>query len=263
MPRLYQVDAFTDSPFAGNPAAICLLDKAADESWMQHVAAEMNLAETAFTYPIGQHRFHLRWFTPIVEVELCGHATLATSHILWETGIVPEDQTCIYQSLSGELRANKFEHLIELDLPAAATRELPPPAGLLDALGIVADFVGLSTYDWLVVVSSMESVRQMKPQMDGLRQLGVRGVIVTAADESGTYDFISRYFAPGAGIDEDPVTGSAHCALGPWWQQKTGKSDFRAYQASQRGGEIQVLVRGKRVLLRGSAVTILAGELFV
>lgn len=263
MPRLYQVDAFTDTPFAGNPAAVCLMDHTADEAWMQQVAAEMNLSETAFIYPVGQHRFHLRWFTPAVEVELCGHATLATSHILWETGIVPEDQTCVYQTLSGELRAKRAEHLIELDFPAAPTRELPPPPGLLESLRIEAEFVGLSTHDWLVVTATSDTVRKMKPEMDGLRHLGVRGVIVTAADETGDYDFISRFFAPGAGIDEDPVTGSAHCTLGPWWQQKTGKSEFRAFQASHRGGEMHVLVQGDRILLRGNAVTISAGELFV
>ena len=263
MPRLYQVDAFTNKAFGGNPAAVCLLDHEEPESWMQSVAAEMNLAETAFVFPAGEQRFRLRWFTPVVEVDLCGHATLATSHVLWETGAVPADLQCVYDTLSGELRARQVSGRVELDFPQAAALERPAPEGLVEALGAAPRFVGLSRHDWLAVFDSAAQIRQMQPSRDGLRQLGVRGVIVTAADESGEFDFVSRFFAPGAGIDEDPVTGSAHCTLGPWWSAELGKTEFRAYQASPRGGVVELELAGDRVLLRGEAVTVLAGELLV
>jgi len=261
MPMLYQVDAFTKQPFAGNPAAVCLLDQPAPDEWMQQVAAEMNLAETAFVRQTDPGRFHLRWFTPAIEVELCGHATLATSHVLWQTGNVAADQPCLYDTLSGRLSATQQDGEIQLDFPAAPTREQIAPPGMIEALGVQPVFAGLSTYDWLVEVDSAETVRQIRPDFNQLRTLGVRGVIVTSADESSRFDFISRFFAPGAGIDEDPVTGSAHCALGPYWQGKTGKSEFNAWQASPRGGQVRLVVQGDRVLLRGHAVTVLSGEL--
>ncbi len=263
MTRLYQVDAFAKQPFTGNPAAVCLLDGPADESWMQQVAAEMNLAETAFVYAEPSGEFRLRWFTPAVEVELCGHATLATSHILWQTGRVAADQPCVYQTLSGQLTASRTGKRIELDFPAAPTTEKPAPAALIEALKIQPVFAGLSTHDWLVEVAATDELRGLEPDFAALRELGIRGVIVTTADGSGEFDFVSRFFAPGAGIDEDPVTGSAHCALGPYWQQKLNRSEFRAWQASPRGGRVDLEVRGQRVLLRGQAVTVLQGELLV
>lgn len=263
MPQLFQVDAFTRQPFAGNPAAVCLLEQPASEAWMQQVAAEMNLAETAFVQETGIGRFHLRWFTPTVEVELCGHATLATSHVLWQSGRVPAEHPCVYDTLSGQLTATRQGELIELDFPAAPTQAQQPPSELSEGLGVTPVFSGLSTWDWLVELESAAAVRGIRPDFEQLHALGVRGVIVTAADESAQFDFVSRFFAPGAGIDEDPVTGSAHCALGPYWQGKTGKREFSAFQASSRGGHLQLVVKGDRVLLRGQAVTVFNGQLVV
>ncbi len=260
MVQIYHVDAFTDEPFRGNPAAVCLLDNAADENWMQQVAAEMNLSETAFVYRDGKS-FQLRWFTPAVEVELCGHATLATSHILWETGKLAESEPVIYQSLSGELNAVKHNGQIQLDFPATPASETLPPPGLLEALDIQPMYVGLSKFDYLCELDSADAVRQLKPDYAALSGLGVRGVIVTSGDDSGQFDFVSRYFAPAAGINEDPVTGSAHCTLGPYWQARLGKSTLRAFQASSRGGKIIVSLDGDRTKLLGQAVTVVRGEL--
>ncbi len=263
MPALYQVDAFSDKPFHGNPAAVCLLDAPAEPMWMQQVAAEMNLAETAFVYPEPSAEptsFQLRWFTPTVEVDLCGHATLATSHVLWETGKVPVTDPCVFQSRSGELRALRIDGKIELDFPAAPPKAQQPPEGMIDALGVPVDYTGVTEFDFLVEVDSAATVRNLKPNMQGLSDLGTRGVIVTAADESGEFDFVSRFFGPSVGIDEDPVTGSAHCSLGPYWMANLGKNQFNAWQASPRGGGMQVTVLGDRVKLLGQAVTVLRGE---
>lgn len=260
MPVLFQVDAFTDKPFFGNPAAVCLLDSAAEPAWMQQVAAEMNLAETAFVYADGDN-FHLRWFTPAVEVDLCGHATLATSHVLWETEQVAEGTPCVFQSKSGSLRAERIDGKIQLDFPAAPVTEKDAPDGMVEALGAPVKFVGLSAFDYMVEVESAEIVRRLKPDMSGLMNLGSRGVIVTAQDESGEFDFVSRFFGPAVGIDEDPVTGSAHCTLGPYWMNQLGKNEFHAWQASPRGGGMHVTVDGDRVKLLGQAVTVLRGEL--
>lgn len=261
MPPLYQVDAFTDKPFAGNPAAVCVLEAAADPHWMQQVAAEMNLAETAFVYSENDH-FHLRWFTPTLEVDLCGHATLATSHVLWEIGLVPNGADCVFQSRSGELSATRTGSGIQLDFPTAPVTELEPPAALVDALAVPVQFAGSSRFDYFVEVESAACLRQLKPDMRLLGQLDSRGVIVTSRDESGEFDFVSRFFGPAVGIDEDPVTGSAHCSLGPYWMQKLGKTRFQAWQASPRGGGMQVTVKDDRVLLTGNAVTVLVGELY-
>jgi len=263
MPELFQVDAFTSEPFKGNPAAVCVLDSAMSNvsaDWMQRVAAEMNLAETAFVKAKDDH-FHLRWFTPTVEVDLCGHATLATSHVLWETGRVAADQACVFDSKSNVLRAYRVGGNIQLDFPAAPPMAQAAPAGLLQALGVQAKYVGLSNFDFMVEVDSAATVRNMSPDMNGLMSLRSRGVIVTAADESGEFDFVSRFFGPAIGIDEDPVTGSAHCTLGPYWMERLGKSELKAWQASSRGGGMQVTVCGDRVKLLGEAVTVLRGEL--
>ncbi len=261
MIRVFQVDAFTDRPFQGNPAAVCLLNQAADEQWMQQVAAEMNLSETAFVYRDGDC-FQLRWFTPTIEVELCGHATLATSSVLWETGEVPGGQPCVYQSLSGELRAEQIDGKIQLDFPATPPQEKPAPPNMLEALENVSPiYVGMSTFDYLVEVQSASAVRGLQPDFESLRSLGVRGVIVTSRDETGEYDIVSRFFAPGCGINEDPVTGSAHCTLGPYWHVKLGKSTLSAYQASERGGQMVVMLDGDRAKLLGYAVTVFQGEL--
>lgn len=262
-PDLYQVDAFTDRPFGGNPAAVCLLPGPREAEWMQLVAREMNLSETAFVHPAEEGGWGLRWFTPAVEVELCGHATLASAHVLWETGLLAPEAPARFNTLSGLLTAERREDgEIELDFPARTAEAVEAPPGLTEALGAEPRFVGRSRYDYLLEVESEEVVRAIVPDHGRLRTLPVRGVIVTAAgDGTGkvAYDFVSRFFAPGAGVDEDPVTGSAHCTLGPYWESRLGKSAFLAWQASARGGSVRVRVAGERVKLGGQAVTVLRG----
>ena len=257
---LIQVDAFTDAPFAGNPAAVCLLPGPADPGWMQQVAREMNLSETAFLHPEGDaHR--LRWFTPAVEVDLCGHATVASAHVLWETGRSPRGARIDFHTKSGLLSAEHRGMWIELDFPAKPVTAAAPPADLLAALGTQARFVGRNQFDYLVEVDGEHTLRRLAPDPRRLASLPVRGVIVTSRSEDFAWDFVSRFFAPGAGIDEDPVTGSAHCALGPFWSQRLGKDELVGYQASARGGIVRVRVLGDRVRLGGQAVTVLRGEL--
>ncbi|HEV8578874.1 MAG TPA: PhzF family phenazine biosynthesis protein [Thermoanaerobaculia bacterium] len=256
---LFQVDAFTDRPFAGNPAAVCLLDEVRDARWMQDVAREMNLSETAFLEPTGDG-FGLRWFTPAVEVQLCGHATLASAHVLWETGTLDPAATARFHTLSGLLTAERRGEWIELDFPARPIEEAAPPAGLLEVFA-EPRFVGRSRYDYLLELESEEAVRKSAPDPRVLSALGVRGVIITARASSAPFDFVSRFFAPGSGIDEDPVTGSAHCTLGPYWAPRLGKEDLLAYQASARGGVVKVRLAGDRVKLGGQAVTVLRGRL--
>jgi PhzF family phenazine biosynthesis protein len=258
---IYQVDAFTDRPFRGNPAAVCLLPEPREAEWMQNVALEMNLAETAFLVQ-QEDGYDLRWFTPTVEVDLCGHATLASAHVLYETGQLAAEATAVFHTRSGCLTARKQGAEIELDFPAVPAEESYAPAGLLDALRVTPRWVGKNRLDYLVVVETEAEVRNLKPDHSRLSALGVRGVIVTARATSPDFDFISRFFAPGSGIPEDPVTGSAHCCLGPYWQPILNKSEFRAYQASPRGGIVRVTVEGERVHLGGQAVTVLRGELF-
>lgn len=258
--KITQVDAFTDRPFAGNPAAVCVLPKAAEETWMQNVAREMNLSETAFLYP-QDNSYQLRWFTPTVEVDLCGHATLAAAHVLWEESHLPAGQVARFQTKSGILTAERIGEWIELNFPAVHDEPVSPPEGLAQALGASLQYVGKNRMDYLVQVDSEQTVRNLQPDHGLLRKLSVRGVIVTSRSASAQFDFVSRFFAPGAGIDEDPVTGSAHCCLGPYWQRHLGKSEFLAYQASARGGQVRVRVAGDRVLLGGQAVTVLRGEL--
>jgi PhzF family phenazine biosynthesis protein len=260
---LYQVDAFTPRPFAGNPAAVCLLPEPRDAQWMQDVAREMNLAETAFLHP-EDGGYRLRWFTPAVEVELCGHATLASAHVLWETGRLPLEETARFHTLSGLLTAQRSGEWIELDFPARPAEETPAPEGLAEALGADSAeprFVGRSRYDYLLELESESAVRNADPDFRRLASLQVRGVIITARASEGPYDVVSRFFAPGAGVDEDPVTGSAHCTLGPFWASRLGKPELLAYQASARGGVVRVRVEGDRVKLGGQAVTVLQGRL--
>jgi len=261
---IYQVDAFAEKPFAGNPAGVCILERPADENWMQSVAMEMNLSETAFVVRREDADFDLRWFTPTVEVALCGHATLATSHILWETGILQPDEVARYHTQSGLLQARLVEGLIELDFPATPPEDCETPDGLLDGLGLdSAVHVGQPRFDYLVEVASEEIVTELAPDFAQLRDLGMRGVIVTAKSDDAQTDFVSRFFAPGAGIDEDPVTGSAHCALTPYWAAKLAKNELSAYQASSRGGRLHCTLAGDRVKLAGKAITILKGELAI
>jgi PhzF family phenazine biosynthesis protein len=258
--RITQVDAFTDRPFAGNPAAVCILKEAVDEQWMQTVAREMNLSETAFLYR-HEGDFNLRWFTPSVEVALCGHATLASAHVLWEDGHLAPTQQARFQTKSGLLTAELKGDWIELDFPAVRVESANPPPGLVEALGVRARYVGKNEFDYLVEAESEEAVRNATPDHTRLRQVQTRGVILTSRSASPQFDFVSRFFAPGSGIDEDPVTGSAHCALGPYWEKCLQKAEFVAYQASARGGVVRVRVEGSRINLAGQAVTVLRGEL--
>jgi PhzF family phenazine biosynthesis protein len=256
---IYQVDSFTSEPFSGNPAGVCVLKAPAPEGWMQAVAREMNLSETAFLVR-GPHGFDLRWFTPTVEVDLCGHATLAAAHILFETGTLSPGETAVFHTRSGRLEAGRRGGEILMDFPATPPIAADAPVDLATALGAPVEFVGRSPFDYLAVLGSEGDVRGLDPDLAALKALGVRGVIVTAKAQS-EYDFVSRFFAPGAGIDEDPVTGSAHCCLGPYWGGRLGKTDLIGYQASARGGRVGVLLRGERVTLVGSAVTVLRAEL--
>jgi PhzF family phenazine biosynthesis protein len=258
--KITQVDAFTDSPFAGNPAAVCLLDEPGDQSWMQHVAQEMNLAETAFLYP-QQDGFHLRWFTPTVEVALCGHATLASAHILWEDSHLRPEQQARFYTLSGLLTAERQGAWIILDFPATPASPATPLAELSQALGVRLTFVGQNQFDYLVEVDSEETLRSLKPNLTLLEQVPVRGVIVTSRSSSPDYDFVSRFFGPRSGVNEDHVTGSAHCTLAPYWGERLGKLEMTAYQASARGGILRVGLRDDRVSIGGQAVTVLRGEL--
>lgn len=259
---IYQVDAFTDTPFTGNPAGVCLLSSAADESWMQVVAREMNLSETAFTYPV-EDGYRLRWFTPTSEVDLCGHATLSAAHILWESGALPADRPARFQTASGELVCRLRDRWIEMDFPVTPPTQIVPPDGLLEILGIDAEYVGASVFDYLVEAESEEAVRTLSPDIAGIARLGVRGVIVTAPAEDTEVDFVSRFFAPSVGVDEDPVTGSTHCCLAHYWAHKLGKNKLSARQLSARGGSLSVELRDDRVKLLGQAVTVLRAELLV
>ena len=261
MPRIVQVDAFTNEPFAGNPAAVCLLDWPREEAWMQRVAAEMNLAETAFLNPRPDGDCDLRWFTPAVEVDLCGHATLASAYVLWQTGRLPAGQTARFHTRSGLLTADRRGDWIELDFPATPDEEIEAPPGLLEALGAVSRYVGRSRFDYLVELGSEEAVAELRPDFPRLAKFSARGIIATARSSSPEFDFVSRFFAPASGIDEDPVTGSSHCCLAPFWARRLGKTSFLARQISRRGGVLKVRLEGDRVRLGGQAVTVLEGEL--
>jgi PhzF family phenazine biosynthesis protein len=258
---IFQVDAFTDKPFAGNPAGICVLPELRSERWMQDVAREMNLSETAFLLK-QEDGFQLRWFTPAAEVDLCGHATLASAHILWETDYLQPQEQARFHTRSGLLTAERLDgNWIELDFPAKPEQATDAPPHLLEALGIHAQYVGVNVFDYLVEVDTEETLRNMQPDITLLAQVPVRGVIVTSRASTPDYDFVSRFFAPRVGVNEDPVTGSAHCCLTPYWSKRLGKNELLAYQASARGGVLRVRISSDRVKIGGQAVTTLRGEL--
>lgn len=262
---IYIVDAFTNVRFAGNPAAICLLTDKAGANWMQNVAAEMNLSETAFLNRRGEaleEGFDLRWFTPLAEVDLCGHATLASAHILWTTGALSELEAARFHTRSGLLTATNEEGWIELDFPAlVATAALSPP-NFESSLAVEAIWVGWTGMDYLVEVNNAAAVRDLTPDYTALSEIDTRGIIITArAEKNSAADFVSRFFAPRYGINEDPVTGSSHCSLGPYWATKLNKNELLGHQLSGRGGEVRVAVDGHRVRLLGKAMTVLCGEL--
>ncbi|SDG58806.1 phenazine biosynthesis protein PhzF family [Sinosporangium album] len=252
--RLFTVDAFTDRPFRGNPAAVCLLTGPMPDAWMQDLAAEMNLSETAFL--LGDT---LRWFTPAVEVALCGHATLATAHVLYSQGATGRLE---FTTKSGTLATERTSGgLIGMDFPAKPATQAAPPPGLLDALRVEPLWVGRSQFDMLVEVDSEETVLALSPDIDRLADIDARGVIVTARATRDGADFVSRFFAPRAGVAEDPVTGSAHCVLSPYWTAKLGRDSLVGAQVSKRGGTVRTTLRGDRVDLAGHAVTIWSGDL--
>jgi len=258
---IFQVDAFTDRLFGGNPAGVCILPQPRDESWMQSVAAEMNLSETAFLVKQADG-FDLRWFTPTVEVDLCGHATLASAHILWETGTLKKTEQARFHTRSGLLTAELMEGWIELNFPSTPDEPATAPADLMKGLNlnVTAKYVGKSRFDYLLELDSEGTVRRLAPDFTVLKQVTARGIIVTSLASTPGYDFVSRFFGPAAGVNEDPVTGSAHSCLGPYWKRRLNRNEFVAYQASARGGVLRIRVSGDRVFIAGQAVTFLRGE---
>lgn len=263
MTAIFHIDAFADAPFKGNPAAVCLLDAPRNDPWMQAMAAEMNLSETAFVLAEADG-YRLRWFTPATEVNLCGHATLASAHALWQSGLLAPDATARFHTRSGLLLVDQTDGAIRMRFPAIDNAPCEPPAGLLPAMGIDADDVRACGNKHLIRVASETTVREMKPDFAALRELPLRGVMVTAqADAGSNLDFVSRYFAPWVGINEDPVTGSAHCCLAPYWRERLDKAELMAYQASARGGVLRLVVKAEEVEIYGQAVTVYRGELAV
>jgi predicted PhzF superfamily epimerase YddE/YHI9 len=258
--RITQVDAFTHRPFTGNPAAVCILEEPGPEWWMQDVAREMNLSETAFLLPHDEG-FDLRWFTPTVEVDLCGHATLASAHVLWEEGRLAPHEIARFHTRSGELFATRDQGWIELDFPALPAAETAAPPLLEAALGVPVLWVGRSEHDYLVLLEDEKQVRTLLPDLRVLARVEARGTIVTSIATGSTYDFVSRFFAPRAGVDEDPVTGSAHCTLGPFWSERLGRDPLLGYQVSARGGRVRTRTAGDRVRLGGQAITTLRADL--
>jgi PhzF family phenazine biosynthesis protein len=260
---IYQVDAFTDQPFKGNPAAVCILEKEMPELWMQNVAAEMNLSETSFVLP-GKKESIIRFFTPAAEVPLCGHATLSTGHIFFETGIASKNEEIIFSSKAGKLIVRSSGSWIVMNFPSFKCEPFPVPAGIKDTLGVVPRELYNTGHGWkMALLNDEESVRSMKPDFGVLKESGYGDLIVTAPSDDKNFDFCVRCFAPALGINEDPVTGSAHCALAPFWKEKTGKSEMVSHQVSERGGILKVDVIGDRVEVSGQAITILKGTLLV
>ena len=260
--NLFQVDAFTSIAFRGNPAAVCLLNTPADDEWMQSLAAEMNLSETAFLLPEGDG-WNLRWFTPKTEVDLCGHATLASARVLFELQPELRKTSLVFETLSGRLLARWVDDLVELDFPAMVFQVFNPEDGVSKALGFEPVAAVCSGNYFLFEAAEEDLVCRAQVDIQALARLPMPEVIITATSKDPAYDFISRFFAPQLGVDEDPVTGSAHCLLAPYWAQKQGKRDFRAFQASSRGGVLDLQLEGERVRIRGEARIIFRAELLV
>lgn len=264
---IWQIDAFAAEPFTGNPAAVCLLDSYPADSWLQNVAVEMNLSETAFVVPAGDPgRFHLRWFTPAAEVDLCGHATLASAHLLFEQAIVEENQSVHFQTRSGELVCGKEADRITMNFPSTPivdSVDSSTAKEVCSLLGVVSAKVVQSKYDLVAIIDDANTVRSLTPDFSRMKRLPTRGLIATARSSDPEFDFISRFFAPMHNIDEDPVTGSAHCCLAPYWSEILSKRSLVAYQASKRGGTVGCEVDGDRIKLSGRATTVLEGRLLV
>jgi len=261
--RIFQVDAFTTEPFRGNPAGVCLPAGATSEEWLQGIAADMNVSETAFLWK-KEHHFAIRYFTPLAEVSLCGHATLSSAHILWQEGIVGTGEAIRFIAKGGDLSARHEGDWICLDFPTLPVRPAETPPGLQAVLGAAPLRVSrLEGQGLLVEFDSEEIVRELQPDFAGIRREGFGMIIVTARAKGGPYDFVSRFFAPDIGIDEDPVTGVAHCSLSPYWSERLGKADLLGHQVSRRGGIVRVRSRGARTEILGRALTVLRGEIVI
>ncbi|MCA9242280.1 MAG: PhzF family phenazine biosynthesis protein [Planctomycetales bacterium] len=258
--KIFTVDAFTDRNFAGNPAAVCFLNDNLDDELMKNIAAEMNLSETAFVKK-EDGEYNLRWFTPKIEVQLCGHATLAAAHLLWEEGLLPKDEDAKFNTLSGQLFVKNIDGEYEMNFPATEVKESVYNSELVNALGVEPVKFAETEHIYIVELANDDGVFSASPDFNALSNMDKFGAIITAKSSDERFDFISRYFVPAKGINEDPVTGSAHCALGPYWSQKTGKEKFSAYQASLRGGGMKIKLDGDRIFLTGRAVTFLKGEI--
>jgi PhzF family phenazine biosynthesis protein len=260
---IYHVDAFTDQPFKGNPAAVCILEKEMPDSWMQNVAAEMNLSETSFVVP-GKKESIIRFFTPAAEIPLCGHATLSTGHIFFETGIAKKDEEIVFGSKAGKLIVRRSGSWIIMNFPAYSCQPLVIPPEINDILGVTPLELYSTGHGWkMALLKDEKSVRRMKPDFTLLKNSGYGDLIITARSDDENFDFCVRCFAPALGINEDPVTGSAHCALTPFWKEKTGKSRMVSHQVSDREGILKVEIIGDRVEVSGQAKTIFKGELFI
>ena len=257
---LYQVDSFTDQPFKGNPAGVCLLDEPRPDEWMRSLAAEMALSETAFVIKTGDD-FTLRWFTPTIEIDLCGHATLASAHILWQNGIVPEAEPIRFRTRSGLLTISRSRDWIEMDFPARSYRSVAENEGVIDAVGAVPDEVYQSGENLMFVYEAEKTIQNISPNFSALGSYDYHGVIVTSPADSPQFDFVSRFFAPSIGINEDPVTGSSHCTLTPYWSERLRKTIMSALQVSSRGGVLKVRMSGERVYISGQAVTVFAASI--
>lgn len=256
--KIWIVDAFTNKPYAGNPAGVVIVEEFPDDQRCQKIAAEINLSETAFVKPLGVHCFHLRWFTPSVEVKLCGHATLAAAHILYQENLVT-NESIQFESLSGPLHVYKKSEGLTLDFPLQQTGPALDIEYFQEMLGGAVVAAEKAFDDVIIEFSDEEKLRRLKVSFEKIAEVDCRGLIVTAKS-TGKYDFISRFFAPRVGVNEDPVTGSAHCKLADYWRKKLNKNEFLAYQASERGGELMLKIENSRVYITGQAVTVLSGN---
>lgn len=259
--KIYQVDAFTNALFKGNPAAVCILEKEYPDLILQNIAQEMNLSETAFLEQVSANEFNLRWFTPETEVKLCGHGTLSAAHVLWENELVDEKKDINFNTLSGTLIAKKTQSGIELDLPKGDLKQSMGDKFLLEAFFVAPKSIYEDELVYLIEFKSEEQIINLKPDFSLLKKAQKKEIIVTSKTENKDYDFVSRFFAPAIGINEDPVTGSAHCYLAPYWSERLGKVEILGFQASKRTGFVNCKVREDRVILTGEAKTVLAGVL--
>ncbi|MHB8109284.1 MAG: PhzF family phenazine biosynthesis protein [Syntrophorhabdaceae bacterium] len=257
--KIFHIDAFTNRPFHGNPAAVCILPHPKIDSWIESIAAELNLPVTAFIIRQADG-YMLRWFTPVAEVDMCGHGTLAAAHIIWQESLARPDSGINFYTRSGTLRAWKEDDWIGLDFPSMPAQPIPEPEGLRNVLGVPFIYVGKNGYDIIVEVDSEQTVRSLDPDKDALRQLPMRGLILTGRSDNPEYDFVSRFFAPSLGISEDAVTGSAHCCLAPYWAKRLSRMQLKGYQASRRGGVIKMNIRDDRIHLFGQAITVISGN---